>query len=237
MLVTERFVFLHVPKTGGSFVQDVLLRHLPAVDLGEALRRRHPDQRLTHAPHGDLADRWRQLPAAWVVRNPWDWYVSFFSYQVLRAPRRKRPMDASWEFAFLRGETTFKEVVTALCTEGQDQALMLGTPDKDLDLYSAFVRAIVGSDVDLPNVTALRFERLRKQLIRFLERHVEVTPQLRRAIRRAPAKKQSTHRPYAEYYDSELAELVGERTRWLCERFGYAFGGQSERRASARETA
>jgi hypothetical protein len=237
MLVTERFVFLHVPKTGGSFVQEVLQAHLPVVDIAAALRRPRPAQRLTHAPHPDLADRWRQLPAAWVVRNPWDWYVSWFSYQVLRAPRRKRPMDGSWESAFLRGETTFKEVVTALCTEGQDQALRIAAPDKDIDLYSAFVREIIGPDVDVPNLTALRFERLRKQLVRFLDRHVDVSPELRRAIRRAPAKKQSTHRPYAEYYDSDLAELVGERTGWLCERFGYTFGAQLERRPSASETA
>jgi hypothetical protein len=64
-----------------------------------------------------------------------------------------------------------------------------------------------------------------------------VTPELRRAIRRAPAKKQNTHRPYVEYYDSDLAELIGDRTGWLCERFGYAFGAQLERRPSTRETA
>ena len=126
-------------------------------------------------------------------------------------------------------ETTFKEVVTAFCTEGLDQERVLGTHGAHMDLYSAIVRAIVGPDPDRDGVTALRFERLPKQLPRFLRTHVEVTPAMLRSIRRAPRKKTSRHGPYQDYYDDELAAVVGETASWLCERFGYRFEPPAQR--------
>jgi hypothetical protein len=227
MIVTDRFVFVHIPKTGGTFIQTVIAEHLPVVDHEPMIG----DATWSHTPYGDLPAEWRSLPAFCVVRNPWDWYVSWFHYQVDRGPRRRPAAEgrdpwgkhAVWTGALRSGEADFKEAVTRACTGAFDHPLAPVMREQGLDFYSARVQEIAGPAVDQPNFTVLRFERLRRQLARYLRRHADPPPELLRAIRREPRKLASEHGPYQDYYDEELRELVGEKTAWLCERFGYRF--------------
>ena len=69
MIATEQFVFVHVPKTGGVFLGEAMREHTAAEDLGQ------------HALYGNLPERYRGLPAICFVRNPWDWYVSFWHHR------------------------------------------------------------------------------------------------------------------------------------------------------------
>ena len=62
-------------------------------------------------------------------------------------------------------------------------------------------------------------QKLRQELLRFLRTHSDPPKNLRVAIRHAPPLKVSEHDPYPVYYDDRLANLVGERARWFCERF------------------
>jgi len=71
MIVTDHFVFVHLHKCGGSFVTEALLRFVPSA------------QRVGyHYPLSMLPDRYRGLPILGVVRNPWDFYVSYHAFQV-----------------------------------------------------------------------------------------------------------------------------------------------------------
>jgi O-methyltransferase len=223
VIATDSRVFLHIPKTGGSFVQSLLREHLPVVDHKALLREHDSAQRIwTHASHAGLPRHWQSLPVFCVLRNPWDWYVSWVQYQLDRVPRRRRSMDAEWETALLEGQTTFKEVVLSLC-RGKFAYPPAGAPERGVDLYSAWIGHIVGEAMDRPDFTALRFEALRQDLRSYLGAHGELTAELDRAIDTAPARKVSAHHHYSTYYDAELADFVGERTQWLCERFGYRF--------------
>lgn len=67
MMVTDRLVFLHLQKTGGSFVQRVLSEHFGARQIG------------LHNRLEALGDPGKRLVAG-SVRNPWDWYVSLFTF-------------------------------------------------------------------------------------------------------------------------------------------------------------
>jgi hypothetical protein len=94
LLITDRFVFVHTPKTGGWFIKRVCQEHL--------------DCRLedTHATY----DRAPDLPIFSVVRNPWDWYVSWFHWH-LESGRN----GATWEELFDAGRRSFAETVRAHC--------------------------------------------------------------------------------------------------------------------------
>jgi hypothetical protein len=228
VLVTDNFVFVHIPKTGGTFIQTVLGKHLPVVAYEPVTA----EPTWSHTPYSTLPARWRGLPAFCVVRNPWDWYVSWFHYQRERGPRRRTRIHgqdpwgkrAVWEGALRSGEANFNEAVTRACTGDFDHPLAPVMREEGIDLYSARVKEIVGAALDRPNFTVLKFERgLRKQLLRYLNTHTEVPRGLAAEIRRGPPMRTSEHGPYADYYDDALRELVGERARWLCERFEYRF--------------
>lgn len=75
MLISDhhRFVFVHVPKTGGDSIDKMLREHVPDVRK----------QRMTrHAPYGDILALEPDLTAYWsfaMVRNPWARMVSWWS--------------------------------------------------------------------------------------------------------------------------------------------------------------
>jgi len=234
VLVSESFVFVHIPRTGGSFIQTVVGEQLPVLDQSD----------YTHAPYAELAERWRHLPAFCVVRNPWDWYVSWF-HQVIGSPQKRsarlqapvapgrealrRERQALWSDLLRSGQASFDEVVTRACTGDFQHPLAPMIREQGIDLYSAYVQTIAGDALDRPNFTVLRFERLRQQLLLFLRAHADPPKRLRAEIRHAPPVKTSEHRPYTAYYDESLRALVGERTGWLRRRFAYEYESSPSR--------
>jgi hypothetical protein len=99
MNATQRFIFVHMPKTGGSFVADVLrqlhgtgrihaqLQRSPRLLRAKnwLLRQLHGSQ-LTYEEfdkHGTchaIPARYAHLPILSCMRNPLDWYVSNYKY-------------------------------------------------------------------------------------------------------------------------------------------------------------
>ena len=73
MIATGRFVFLHLHKSGGSFVNECLLRFLP-----DARRVGY------HLPRSLIPTEFAALPVFGFARNPWSYYVSWFSFQAAR---------------------------------------------------------------------------------------------------------------------------------------------------------
>ena len=71
MVITKHFVFLHMPKTGGTFVEKACGAHLPREWIATTSLHRH-------APWEEIPERYQGLPVFFLVRNPWDWYVSWF---------------------------------------------------------------------------------------------------------------------------------------------------------------
>lgn len=148
MLVTDDFVFVHIPKTAGTFIQEVIRGHLPVL----------ADWDYAHTPDSDLPDEWRHLPGFCVIRNPWDWYVSWFHYEIEEAPRRKpRRWDpgkrAVWEGAMRSGKATFKEAVVRACTGDFDHPLTALIQEQGIDLYSASVKTIAATALDRQDFT------------------------------------------------------------------------------------
>ena len=100
--------------------------------------------------------------------------------------------------------------------------------EKGIDFCSAHLRSIGGEGLDQPNFSILLYELLRDGLLGILREHIAVPPGLAAAIRRSPQVRVSERGPYPDYYDAGLAELVSEKARWLCERFGYSFEGSHQ---------
>ena len=73
MIVTPRFVFLHLHKSGGTFVNECLMRFVTgARQIGY------------HLPRSLIPKEFAHLPVLGFVRNPWSYYVSWYSFQAAK---------------------------------------------------------------------------------------------------------------------------------------------------------
>ncbi len=69
MIVTNQFVFVHLHKSGGTFVGKIILELFPeARQIGY------------HYPITMIPPEHQNLPVLGVVRNPWDFYVSYYAF-------------------------------------------------------------------------------------------------------------------------------------------------------------
>lgn len=104
MNITNQFVFVHMPKTGGTFVSQVL-RDLsmpswiqPKLARKVFFRVKNTTTRALgfgsssielekHATCNQIPEKYRGLPIIGCMRNPFDWYVSNYHFQYwLRNP-------------------------------------------------------------------------------------------------------------------------------------------------------
>jgi hypothetical protein len=221
MLITKHFLFLHLPRTGGSFLSELCYRSLPR-------EWRIPNEIHPHAPYSEVKDRFSHLPMICFVRNPWDWYVSWYHHHIENPPEgphtiENRPM---WVTAFGLGESDFATVVRSACT-GESFGNRITSDvmrEQGLDHYSALYRIKVGEGIEEGKVETGSYENLREDFLSLLDRHeVPITEEFRERVRSAPPVRATRRRAYREYYDDELRALVGEKARAIIERYGYSF--------------
>jgi hypothetical protein len=234
MLVTDKFVFLHLPRSGGTFVSEVIRKFFPSAhEIGY------------HLPRDLLPREYSHLPVLGTVRNPWEFYASWYHHQYSNI--RYSPL---------------KNVLFCCLSENREldfvqtirNALSLGMSDDKLDfliqtlpenfnyqerhipnLTKDVMRKIRGTGIGLytfrfnqlfgpaDDVFFCRIESLRSDLMAFFERIGAASDALRRYVLGLDKKNISEHLHYSTYYTPELAELVLIRDRPLIERFGYVF--------------
>jgi len=90
MLVTQSLVFIHLTKCGGTFVRSALLE----LDGSQQYAGRY------HGPWSELPQEFREMPVITAVRNPYDWWVSWYHYMKARNwfnPLARAAVDAGYE--------------------------------------------------------------------------------------------------------------------------------------------
>ena len=230
MIVTDKFVFVHLPRTGGTFIADVITKFFPsAQEIGY------------HLPIFLLPNKYSHLPVLGAVRNPWEFYVSWYHHVL---PRDAATPLISWLTE--NGKQQFEGATR--------NALNLGTNNDRLDaLIEKMPHEVDYGKRNIPNITknnlrkirgtgvgyyTFRFnhlfgnhnevffcrqERLRADLMHFLERIGAATDEIRAHVLESDKKNTANHSHYSSYYTPELAELVSERDRPVVERFNYTF--------------
>jgi hypothetical protein len=234
MIVTPRFVFLHLHKSGGTFVNAGLMRHVAgAQQIGY------------HLPRSSLPASAASLPTLGLVRNPWGYYISWYSFQ------RSRPQpNALFRIVSDGGRLDFSGTLRNLLSLGQDDALLdrvvaalptaysnqgLNLPGFALEpirgtglgFYSYLYRYMYGPDVDTMRLG--KMEQLRTELPRMLEEVGHpIDASLREYIDNAPALNTSEHGPPADYYaTSALMMSVADRDQFVIARHNHTYGDLS----------
>ena len=234
MLITDKFVFIHFPRAGGTFVYDVVKKFFPsAFELGY------------HLPRELLPKEYAHLPILGTIRNPWDFYVSWYHHQYFNV---NYTLQKNILFGILSDDRTFS------LTETIRNALDIGVNDAKLNtLIQALPEAYNFQDRNIPNLTKALMERirgsatglytfrfnqlfgpaedvyfcqvesLRRDLISFFEDIGVLSDGLQNYICELEKKNVSESLHYSNYYTSELAELVSIRDHQLIKRFGFIF--------------
>jgi len=230
MIVTSRFVFLHLHKSGGTFVNECLMKFLPdARQVGY------------HLPRTMIPPDCANLPVLGFVRNPWSYYVSWYSFQMEQlAPNflfRILSDDGRLDFHnTLRnmldlgaGSVRLELVIRALPPYYSNRGLNLPgfalAPIRDtrLGFYTYLYRYLY--DGGVRPVVVGRMEELRDDLIPMLESVAQpISEEMRRYVDEASPRNTSRHHAYTEYYDDYLQNLVAQRDAEVIRRHGYQFG-------------
>ena len=231
MITTDRFVFLHLHKSGGTFVNECLLRFLPDA--------RHIGY---HLPRSMIPAELVRLPVLGFVRNPWSYYVSWYSFQLERPHPNFlfRILSDEGQLDFehtLRnmlnlgaGSIRLDLVIPSLPKSYSNQGLNLPgfalAPIRDtrLGFYTYLYRYLyTGAG---PPVIVGRLEELRDEFLPMLESLGQpVSAEMRRYVEDEAPRNTSTHTAYADYYSDTLRDLVAQRDAEVIARHGYRFGG------------
>jgi len=229
MIATERFVHIHLHKSGGTFVNECLLRFFPeAQQLGY------------HLPRSLIPPPFAALPVLGFVRNPWSYYVSWYSFQserpqpnaLFRCVSGDRTLDfnATVRNMLLLGEPGGKldALLPLLPNAYGHQGLNLPAfalapiRDSGLGFYSYLYRYMYAGDP--AKLFIGRTETLREDFLGFLDRvGVRASTALRDFIAHEAPRNTSSHGAYQTYYDDATAALVAERDRTVIDAFGYSF--------------
>jgi hypothetical protein len=231
MITTDRFVFLHLHKSGGTFVNECLMKFLPdARHLGY------------HLPRSMVPAAAAHLPVLGFVRNPWSYYVSWYSFQL------ERP-NPNFLFRILSdgGRLSFEDTVRNMLNLGAGslrldliiRALPSKYSNQGLNLPGFALEPIRGTRLGFytylyrylysgpgkPVITG-RLEELRDDFLPMLESVGQsVSEEMRLYVAKESPMNTSTHTEYTEYYSEALRDLVAERDAEVITRHGYRFGG------------
>jgi len=235
MITTERFVFIHMHKTGGQTLNDI---------IGCCIS----DHRVVgyHYPRSEIPPESTDLPLVGMVRNPWDWYVSWYAFN-------KRPNIHNQLFTVVSdgGHADFKSTVTNLINLGSDSPAskwhrddlirilpesldhnrgvgltkncIRNYSDDHLGYYSWLFDRMLGNAND-DQIFIGKFENLRDDFLDIMGLlSVKETEALKIELDKRKHTNVSRHSHYSHYYDDELRHLVAKKEGRLIEKHNYEF--------------
>ncbi len=240
MLVTNKFVFIHMHKTGGQSINTVITQCMP-------------DHKFIgyHFPRQLLPAQYSHLPIIGVIRNPWDWYVSWFAFN-----NRNEINNPLFYVLSDGGVADFKKTITNLVNLGSDtkasqqyrRALIgvlpntlkgnegVGLTKDDIRHFSSnetgyyswlFTR--MHGLVEADKKMICRFENLQQEFSDIMNKlSIKEADAMEVGLEKSPRLNSSKHNHYSQYYDDDLRDLIALKEKSLIENYHYQFEDQKE---------
>jgi hypothetical protein len=207
MIITSKSVWIHVPKTGGTWIRTAL----EGVQL-------HFSTRIIYPGHHKASTAPPRPFYFAFVRNPWAWYVSHYYFN-------------RWHWENRTGSFSLPE--SQWCDDQLRRVQMVQGSFHDylkrVDPGSTYCQRSLGARIvnlcDVPNVHFYRQEDLPGALFQAFEDagHGEIHPVRRERIRQHPHQMVTPHPPYQECYTPAERDFVAELERDIIESHGYKF--------------
>lgn len=235
MIVTHKFTLMHMHKTGGQTLNQVINS---TFEESETVG--------YHFPHSELPDHATNKPLVGMVRNPWDWYLSWYAFNT--HPRMYNPLYVVLSDG---GNGDFESTVTNLINFGSDSrksaqyrsALKTLLPEtlegnRGVGLTRASIDELAQSgqgyyswmfermhgDLDSDLLHVGYFENLIEDFIRIMgDLGVDQADEMRAQFASIGRTNTSNHSHYSHYYSDELKRLVAEKDGSLVKRYNYRF--------------
>lgn len=243
MIVTQHFVYIHTSRTAGTFLNKLILEHVPGAQMIQY-----------HGHLRDLPDEFSDLPVIGFVRNPWDWYVSmFFDY------RRKR--QYVYQILSERGALGFDATISRFLRLGDKSAESKRLLGQLVQAAPTVINVRAPARRDLPGLRSEhfanfpedhgyyswlfqlmyetqrthrihigRFENLREEALRLFEQTgTPITRRITAYLNEARGLNPSPRpKSYTGGYTPELRQLVAEKEKYVIDEFGYGFAMAKE---------
>jgi len=217
MYTTNKYVFIHMNKTGGVFVKDYLIKYMDAKVY-----------KYKHSPIRMLEQKHHNKTKIGVIRNPFSWYVSYYTY--LTKNKVLTTMDfPQFLFTYTQHPRALLDFMGRKIRRKYENLypprtkLPIGSWTFHFINYFSYdanriFKEEILAPVDPSNLDVLmRTETLKEDMIKvFGEEH-------RESIMNLPKKNVSNAKPYQEYYTPELRSFVEQRDGTLMEYLGYKY--------------
>jgi hypothetical protein len=202
----HKFIFIHIPKTGGTSIEAMFDPKAPSRDV--------------QYKHWSLSDYFEQKEyiseyfSFSFVRNPWSLTVSMYNYlwhSNYNFPKVSRS-NPKYKFIF---NLSFKDFIL-------HQKFQSGTL-KSGDIFS--------DKINTKNLFQLDFVTHNNKLVDFIGKFENlqqdfdtICEKIGIARQELPHENKTNRKHYTEYYDNETREIVAQKYAKDIEYFGYKFG-------------
>lgn len=234
MIITPCAIFVHFHKSGGQFINRLLLQHVPgATRFGY------------HRPLSEAPQHTSALPAFGFVRNPWDWYVSWYAFNALYPLRnplfRITSNDGSLDFSstienLVRlgqpDHRAMRESLARLLPESRENnmgsgltsSLIVDMDEPDRGYLTWLWRYMFFGDPYQRQLHFGKLEELRRDLPPLLKQFaINISREMDNAILVHPPVNTSPHGHYRDYYTPALRGLIAGKDGEYIEAFGYSY--------------
>ena len=207
MILARDFVFVHMPKTGGTFVRKLFRDHAPESWQVQEIH--------DHITAENTPESHAQLPKFGFVRNPYPWYVSWFNYHLQQLGEEKLDVKHFFARHSNQGELDLKATIFNMHQAPEVQQSGTG-------FFTMYLQRHFGPECRL--VEVFKMETLRPDLLGFLREHARDLPaKMVAAIEGDPKVNVTSKRHYSEAYDEELRDFIWREDQHVFQRFGYTF--------------
>lgn len=210
MLISDDFIFAHLPKTGGVFLQSVIKAHFPVMQEWAG----------NHSHHSIefLPEEHRHKPIFAILRNPWDWYLSWFTYCLEHGNNQEFLQN------YVAGEQAFKHTITRLLRPSHsDPDITEFMATQNIGLFEMHRFHILDLECTCYDISYGKLEDLAADFLDFLNNKKIAAPGGLSAALHGRPKNTTRHGARSDYYDEGLANLVAMKERRIIRTCNYLF--------------
>ena len=235
MLITDKFTLIHMHKTGGQTLSNIIVNNIS-----------NPNIVGYHYPISEIPDADISKPVIGIVRNPWDWYVSWYFFN-------KNAEDRNTLFVILSdgGQADFKTTITNLINLGSDnksselyrKALISVLPDSlegnqgvgltkqciegfstNSQGYYSWLFTRMHGNLDAENLHIGLFEDLQNSFISIMKKlDVSESEKIEQSFASTGKLNSSSRAHYSRYFDDELLQLIQHKESEIIKRYNYQY--------------